>query len=234
MKYIIVDDEPLAHDIIISYAKNIPSMDLVGQAYSAMEAMEILKKQKIDLMFLDIEMPQLKGTDFVKVLQYPPNIIITTAYESYALEGYELNVIDYLLKPFSFERFLKAINKVEHKTEKKEPLIASTKDVIPDDSETIFVKSDGAIHQIKLQELYFLESMGSYVKLYFKDTRIITHQSLQYYIEMLSDKGFVQIHKSYIVALSYIEKIIGNTVIIGTHKLPIGRSYKMGFMKHIK
>ncbi|EZH71353.1 hypothetical protein ATO12_08160 [Aquimarina atlantica] len=229
LNYIIVDDEPIAHDIIISHAKNLSSLSLVGQAYNAFEAIELLRSKSIDLIFLDIEMPQFKGLDFLKTLNNAPKVIVTTAYEEYALKGYELNIVDYLLKPFSFERFMKAVNKVAiDKTSEQNNFSENAKTL-----ESIFVKENNTTHHIKVETISVLESIGNYVKIYSKDRTIITHQTLLYFEQKLSEINFIRVHKSFIINLKHVYVIEGNHVLIENRKIPIGRTYKMNLSKRI-
>ena len=227
IKYLIIDDEPLAHDVIKTYAESLTHLTLVGQCYNALEALNMLQSKQVDLIFLDIEMPKLKGIDFVKTLSSKPKIIITTAYEEYALEGYELDVVDYLLKPFSFERFLKAVNKLEAKPNNTTQVVHKLED------ETIFIKTDSGNHQVKIEDIQYLESLGGYVKIHLTNNSLINHSSLQNFEGILNPDRFVRIHKSFIVALPYISKIVGNMVFVNDKQLPIGRSYKFAFQKKL-
>lgn len=230
LNYIIVDDEPIAHDIIISHAKNLSHLNLIGQAYNAFEAIELLQVKNIDFIFLDIEMPQLKGLDFLKTLSNAPKVIVTTAYEEYALEGYELNIIDYLLKPFSFERFMKAVNKVS--IDKKQQKITSSDNI--KSLESIFIKENNTTHQIKIESITVIESIGNYLKIFTNDKSIITHQTLQYFEQKLSELDFIRVHKSFIINLKHISLIEGNYISIQNHKIPIGRTYKINLLKRIE
>ncbi len=231
IKYIIVDDEPLAHDVILTYAESIDELELVGQCYSALEALNFLNSKKVDLIFLDIEMPKLKGIDLIATLPYQPKVIITTAYEEYALKGYELNITDYLLKPFSLQRFLIAVKKVKSISEKRPSSEVITTESNSNDS--IFIKSDNTVHQIKLKDIHFIESIGGYVKIHCKNTVIVSNKSLQYFDEMLEDSEFIRIHKSYIVSIPHIKKISGNQVVISEVKIPIGRHYKLDLQNRL-
>lgn len=233
IKYLIVDDEPIAHDIIKSYTEDVQRLQLQGQCYNAMEAMDFLSHHSVDLIFLDIEMPKLKGLDFVKTLQNPPQVIITSAYQEYALQGYEYNVVDYLLKPYSFERFLTAINKIQER-----PLIENrpttsisqnTKKV-----ETIFVKGDKRTYQLKLEEILFLESLGAYVKLHTQQEVIMTLQSLQFFEQTLPTQTFIRVHKSFMIALPHLKFIEGNTIYLATYQIPVGRTYRLNLMNRIQ
>ena len=169
LKYIIIDDEPLAHEIIEEFCSMLPHVQLEKNCYNAMEAMQYLNENKVDFMFLDINMPKLRGLDFLKTLTKPPKTIITTAYKEYALEGFELNVVDYILKPFSFNRLVKAVNKVSD-TQTTKTII---KEVSNDARATrFFVKGDKKHHQIDLNDLLYIEAYGNYTKLFLKDEMI--------------------------------------------------------------
>jgi DNA-binding LytR/AlgR family response regulator len=229
INYLIVDDEPIAHDIITGFASDLISLHKIGDAFNAMQANQMLIEHSIDLIFLDIEMPKLKGTTFLKTLANPPKVIITSAYQEYAIEGYNLNVVDYLLKPFSFARFLQAVNKVE--IEKPSSLI---KNKIETTKESIFVKSDKKIHQVQLSDIFFLESLGSYVTINTSKQKITTLQRLQHFEQVLINEEFVRVHKSFIIAMSKIQSIEGNAIFIKNQRIPIGRTYKLNLMKRIK
>ena len=224
LKYIIIDDEPLAHEIIEEFCSMLPHVQLEKKCYNAMEAMQYLNENSVDFMFLDINMPKLKGLDFLKTLTKPPKTIITTAYKEHALEGFELNVIDYILKPFSFDRLVKAVNKVSD--------IQATKTVIKEvstsnDSPTrFFVKGDKKHHQIDLNDLLYIEAYGNYTKLFLKDDMIVSHEKISHYESILTDGNFLRVHKSFIVAIDKIKFIEGNRILINAHKIPIGQTYK--------
>ncbi len=227
IRYIIVDDEPIAHRIIENFAADISSMTLLENCHNAMQAMDALKKNSVDLMFLDIHMPKLKGLDFLRMLQNPPAVIITSAYEEYALDGFELSVTDYLLKPFSFERFYKAIHKIENK-----PLVpAVSLQNVATQTETIFIKGDKKHHQIALVSILFIESIGSYCKVLLENETIITHQKISDFEKSLPQTSFMRVHKSYIVAKRHIKIIEGNRLLINETHIPIGQTYKMNIKR---
>lgn len=224
-KFIIVDDEPLAHDIIEEFSKLIPHIRLVGQCYSAMEALQFLNHNTVDFMFLDINMPKLKGLDFLKTLSKPPKTIITSAYKDYALEGYELNVADYLLKPFSFDRFVKAVNKITDKP--KENTETQQEAISLGQQHHLFVKGDKKHHRIAIEKLLFIEAYGNYTKLYLSDaSMVVSHEKISDFETLLEAKQFIRVHKSFIVAIAKINYIEGNRIIIEPHKIPIGQTYK--------
>ena len=218
--YIIVDDEPLAHEILEEFCKVLPHLELKRNCYNALEAMQFLNTEQVDLIFLDINMPRLTGFEFLKTLSNPPKIIVTTAYKEFALEGYELNIIDYLLKPYSFERLVKAINKAIINPSKKQ-----NNDLIEHKPYRFFVKGDKKYHQVDANDILFVEAYGNYTKLHLQDEIILTHETISHYEEILS-VNFLRVHKSFIIAIDKIKQIEGNRIIISKHVVPIGRTYK--------
>jgi len=231
IKYIIVDDETASHDVIKDYANNLSFLSFQQSCYNAFEAIEYLNQNTVDLIFLDINMPKLSGLDFLKTLSHPPKVIVTSAYKEFALEGYELNIDDYLLKPFNFNRFVKAITKVQEGTPIASKNIQTT--TRPDDAK-IFVKEDKKYHQLKLNDILFVEAYGNYVKLHLRDKVIISHQTLISLMQSLPDNQFIRVHKSFIVAIDKIELIEGNRISIQDHKIPIGKMYKINIRKLIE
>ncbi|WP_064967876.1 LytR/AlgR family response regulator transcription factor [Tenacibaculum ovolyticum] len=228
LKYIIIDDEPLAHEIIEEFCSMLPHVQLQQNCYNAMEAMQFLNENTIDFMFLDINMPKLKGLDFLKTLSKPPKTIITTAYKEHALEGFELNVTDYILKPFSFDRLVKAVNKVSESQNTK-TIIKEVANTV--DSTRFFVKGDKKHHQINLKDLLYIEAYGNYTKLFLKDEMIVSHEKISHYEEILDASNFLRVHKSFIVAIDKIKFIEGNRILINVHKIPIGQTYKSSINK---
>ena len=232
MRCIIVDDEPLAHKVILNYSKDLPHLEIIKSCHTALEAIQFLSQNSVDLIFLDINMPRLKGLDFLRTLSNPPLIIITTAYQEHALESYELNVCDYLLKPFSFERFIKAVNKVQQQKNlvdqanrpTETPHTATKNDLQQETS--IFIKGDKKTHQLYYDNILYLESYGSYIKIHTQQEMIMTLDRLSKYEQLLPTDQFVRIHKSYIVSVKKIDTIEGNTVLIQTNRIPIGKVYK--------
>lgn len=228
-RYIIIDDEPLAHEIIEEYCGMLPHLKLVKNCYNAVEAIQFLHENTVDFMFLDIHMPELNGLDFLRTLTNPPKIIITTAYKEYAIEGFELNVTDYLLKPFSFDRLMKAINKVITTNDTS----LSNHKVIEVDTEKqkFFVKGDKKHYYIDAREILFIEAYRNYTKLFLKDEMIISNEKISYYEKFLKSKNFIRTHKSFIVALDKIKFIEGNRIQIENHNIPIGLTYKSTISK---
>lgn len=219
--YIIIDDEPLAHELIEEFCSMLPHLQLKKNCYNALEAMQFLNQQTVDLMFLDLNMPKLKGFDFLRTLSHPPKVIVTTAYKEFALEGYELNVADYLLKPFSFERLVKAINKAIG-TQKP----GQQSELRKEENLRFFVKGDKKYHQVASEDILFIEAYGNYTKLFLEQEMILSHEKISYYEELLPPAAFLRVHKSFIVALGKIKLIEGNQIIINQHKIPVGQTYK--------
>jgi len=223
LKYIIIDDEPLAHEIIEEFCSMLPHVQLEKNCYNAMEAMQFLNEHTVDFMFLDINMPKLRGLDFLKTLTKPPKTIVTTAYKEHAIEGFELNVVDYILKPFSFNRLVKAVNKVSENQATKTVL----KEISNNSTSTrFFIKGDKKHHQIDLNDLLYIEAYGNYTKLFLKDEMIISHEKISHYEDLLNASNFLRVHKSFIVAIDKIKFIEGNRILINEHKIPVGQTYK--------
>jgi DNA-binding LytR/AlgR family response regulator len=237
IRFMVIDDEPIAHRIIEEYCTNLPHFKLVNHSYNALEAMQFLATNSVDLMFLDINMPKLSGFDFLKTLTIKPQVIVTTAYEEFALEGFELNVSDYLLKPFSFERFLKAANKIT--TESKLPLKdhqtisndSSNADVL---NQRIFIKGDKAHHQISLNDILYIEACGNYCLVYSRDGKVITHQKISQFEKDLPQSLFMRVHKSFIVAKNKVNCVSASQLDIAEAKIPIGQTYKKIIIEFIK
>jgi DNA-binding LytR/AlgR family response regulator len=229
---IIVDDEPLARRVLQKYIASLPSLELVKECGSALEAAAFLHQHTVDLMFLDIKMPELTGLDFLKTLTNPPGVIITTAYSEYALEGYKYSVIDYLLKPIAFERFLKAVNKV---IDRKEPAKRKPPDTPPDRSDDfIFLKSDKVRHKVLFSEIRYIEGCGNYIKVYTDDKMLIVPERMTAIETALPGELFLRVHKSYIVSLKRIEQVMENKIKIEDKMIPIGNAYKMKVNQIIK
>jgi len=222
MKCIIVDDEPLAIEIIESYIGRLDDLEIVATCNNAIKAFEILQKEDIDLMFLDIQMPKLTGIDFIKTLQHPPKIILTTAYRDYALESYELDVVDYLLKPISFDRFLVALQKA-YKDEKSESGYSINSDTVEG---YIYLKADKKMVKVMLCDILYIESLKDYIRVKTADKDVITHQKISYLEEKLPDDLFIRIHRSFIVPLKKVESYSSSAIEVPGKELPIGRLYK--------
>jgi DNA-binding LytR/AlgR family response regulator len=226
---IIVDDEPLALDVLETYIEKIPELHLVARCSNAFEAGDALRQQEVDLMFLDIQMPQLTGTDLIKTLVDPPLVVFTTAYSSYALEGFELNAVDYLLKPISLERFMKACNKAVELIELKRRDEAHEVQ-IGDADNFIFVKADKKFVKVNFSEVIYIEGLKDYVIIKTDKGRVITLQTMKSLEDKLPSRLFRRVHRSYIVNIDKVEAILGNMVEVmekgQPRHLPIGKNYR--------
>ncbi len=225
---LIVDDEPLAREIIRRYIEEVPTLNLAGECANALQALAVLQKQVVDLLFLDIRMPQLNGNDFLKTLKNPPKVIFTTAYPEYALEGYELDVADYLLKPVPFDRFLKAVNKV-FPTGQSNADNRATEEMKTE--AFVYFRADRKMVKVMLQDILYIESMKDYIKVVTGNGIIITKQSISSAEEMLPEKEFARVHRSYIVSLKKIRTFTSELIGIGNTEIPIGKLYRNGVMK---
>jgi len=226
-KCIIVDDEPAAHYVLANYIKQNPQLELVFQGYNGIEAMDYLRENKVDLMFLDINMPEISGMELLKIIPNHPKTILTTAYSEFALESYDYGVIDYLLKPIYFPRFLKAIDRffsTENGKTKEEEIPINT----------VSVKVDGYFIEIELDQLLFAQSFGNYVKLHTTKRTYLASITTTEFEKCLPEKNFMRIHKSYIVALDKIEVTEKDFVVIKNEKLPIGITYKRELTDRLK
>ena len=221
-----VDDEPPALEVLKKFINSVHSLQLAGTCSDAVEAINFLQTKPVDLIFLDIKMPELLGTDFIRSLKNPPKVIFTTAYRKYAIEGFELDAVDYLLKPISFDRFLRAVNKVMH---------TSLNDMRGDDKsqnkkeeapEYISFRSDRRMIKVALNDILYIESIKDYIKIFTVSNTIVTKQSISSVEEMLPKEMFIRIHRSYIVAVNKIESYNHELVWIARHELPISRMYR--------
>ena len=217
LKCIITDDEPIARKGLQNYVERIDFLELVGVCEDAIQLNNQLKSQQADLLFLDIEMPYMTGIELLNSLSNPPKVIITSAYAEYAIKGYDLEVSDYLLKPISFDRFLKAVNKVY------DQLISSQTPVVQD---YLIVKTSLKLEKIRFNDMRFIEGVENYVAIYTSDGKIITHTTLRTILQKLPPERFVQVHKSYLVNIDKIDSIEGNLLGIGKNKIPLSRTYK--------
>ena len=226
IKCIAVDDEPLALSVLQKYIASIGGLELVGSCSNAVQALQMLQQYQVDLMFLDIEMPQIMGTDFIRTLKKSPKIIFTTAYRKYAMEGFELDAVDYLLKPISFERFLKAVNKVLQ-TDIQEPNSAfHTSDNISEPSNCLYVRADRKMVKILLNDILYIEGLNDYIKIITPVKTIVTKHLLSALDETLPKDAFMRIHRSFIIAINKIDSYNSDTIHIGKKELPIGRLFK--------
>ncbi|MEL6676231.1 MAG: LytTR family DNA-binding domain-containing protein [Bacteroidota bacterium] len=235
LRALIIDDEPLAHEVILEYSRDVAFLEIVGQCYLATEAIPLLQNQSIDLIFLDIQMPRLKGLDFLRTLSQRPQVIITSAYEAYALESFELSVTDYLLKPFRFDRFLKALNKAHEMASLRKGGISLPTEETPPPPQRLFIKADKKHIQLAFPDIFYLESYGNYVKVWLKDAYHLTARTLSSFETELPPELFFRIHKSYMVQKQAIDYVEGNRVFLANgQELPIGKSQKQAFKDFIQ
>jgi DNA-binding LytR/AlgR family response regulator len=224
IKCMVVDDEPLAQRVLEKYINSLDSLELVKKCGNGLEALSYLHKDSVDIIFLDIKMPELSGLEFLKTLDNPPQIIITTAYSEYALEGYEYSVVDYLMKPIPFERFLKAVNKVIDKRDTiyNRPSLSTSENT----KNFVFLKSDKVNHKVFFSEIQYIEGCGNFIKVYTDDKMLIVSERMTNIENILPGKLFLRIHKSYIVSIKKINQVVENKVKTGDKMLPIGNFYK--------
>lgn len=225
MRCLIVDDEPLSQNILKKFIGQTPGLEVAATCQDAFEAMEFLQQQPAELLFLDVNMPGLSGVNFLKSLEMPPPVIFITAYPEFAVEGFNLNAVDYLLKPFSFERFLKAVNKAK-KVAFPSPTAASP--------EFIFLKVEKRMVKVNLSEIRYLQAWGDYVKVFTADACHLTHDTLKNLEKVLPTSHFLRIHKSYMVALDKIDFVEGNRIEVESERLPIGVSYKEEVLRRLE
>ncbi len=222
LRCLIVDDEVLAQNVIEKYIDNISTLKLVGKCDNAIEAISFLHNNSVDLLFLDLNMPELSGLEMLKTLNNPPNVILTTAYSEYALESYEYGVVDYLLKPIKLERFMKAINKVVELQAGK--TVMEQKDITL--SKPVFIKEDHYTHALNPEQILYVEAYGNYLKVHTKERTFVTRMTMQHMSDQLSKDVFCRIHKSYIVNTLFITKVSGNIVFMNETELPVGSTFK--------
>ncbi|MEP6844731.1 MAG: LytTR family DNA-binding domain-containing protein [Panacibacter sp.] len=227
MKCMIIDDEPLARKGMEEYANDIEFLDVVSICDNALQANTYLKENSVDLVLLDIQMPKLSGLDFLKSLKEPPVVIITTAYQEYALEGYELNVTDYLVKPIAFSRFLKAVNKA------KDFLLLKQKETTAEPTTYFFLKVDNRFEKINYEEILFIEALQNYVAIYTASKKMLSYITFTQVEKQLPPDKFMKVHKSYIVAIDKIKNVEGNIINIDQHQVPVSRGLKEEVMQKI-
>ena len=229
---IIVDDEQLARELLKEFVSKTPLLKLLGLYKNPIEAMSILKSGQVDILFLDIQMPEINGVDFLKTIGNKPCTIFTTAYSEFALEGYELEVTDYLVKPFSFERFLQAVNKATRQVdlERRDTGSAESPSVSKD---YILLHADHKIYKVALDDIQYIEGLKEYVSYYTEDKRIIVLQSLRSIEENLPSEDFIRVHRSYIVPIRKISALEGNQISVGGKLIPIGRSYRESVIQRV-
>jgi len=228
---LLVDDEPPALEILRTYITSTPMLEIAGECNHALAAFEFLQLHRVDLIFLDVQMPRLLGTDLLKSLPNPPKVIFITAHRDYAVEGFELGVVDFLLKPYSFDRFLRAVHKVldlEQRTQllSKEPTITQT-------DRFLYVRADRKMVKVMVDDIQYIESLKDYLRIFVGDHQVITKQTISALEEMLPEHDFMRIHRSFIVSLKKIDSYNQHAVFIGKTELPVGPLYKQEIKKRL-
>lgn len=223
-KYLIIDDEPLARKLVAAHASKIEGLEFAGECSNAIEASNVMRTKSVDLIFLDIQMPEMDGLQFIGTLKNPPAIILTTAFRDFALDAFELDVIDYLLKPISFERLLKSVNKFFERRKDTTARVVS-----PDEkSPFVYFRADRKMHKIAVDEILYVESLDEYVKVHLRNKVLISRESISILEEKLSSYFFVRIHRSFLVSGKAVCSIASDGIEIGGKLLPFGRAFKQG------
>ena len=230
MKCVAIDDEPLALDILKDYMEKVPFLECVGVFRNPLKALDYIRRKRIDLIFLDINMPDLSGIQFLKTLKKPPLVVFTTAYSEYALESYDYDAVDYLLKPIEFERFVKAANKAG------EMLRVKSKDmsILSGEKDYLFIKSGTNFHKVKTEDIYYIKGTGNYVTFVLDQKEILSLMTMSKALESLPEELFVRVHKSYIVNSLHVDLIENEEVRIRSERIPIGDRYRQSFFDSIK
>jgi DNA-binding LytR/AlgR family response regulator len=234
IRTLLVDDEPHAIEVIENHLEKFSQFEVVGKCRDAIQAFQLSQQKAIDLIFLDIKMPGMTGTDFLKNLKNPPKVIFTTAYSEYAIDGFELNAVDYLLKPVSFERFFKAIDKVYQLNDQKSSITLVHESPVSDRESFLYLKVERKTIKVNVVEILWIESLRDYVKVVVKDNVYITKQKISILEEMLPERNFLRIHRSFIVAVAKITSFYSYSIEIDGHELPIGRNYKQEVQRRLK
>jgi DNA-binding LytR/AlgR family response regulator len=231
IRCLVVDDEPLARDVLRRYIETMPSLVLSGECGNAIEAMGFLQQHTVDLLFLDVHMPQLKGIDLLKILSHPPKVILTTAHAEYALEGYDLDIVDYLLKPIQFERFLKAVSKA---FQIAKPLMTTQPSLPAEEGKKeayIYLRADRKMVKVLLQDILYIESMKDYIKIFTTKGIVITKQSITAMEAMLPEQAFIRTHRSFIASVDKIKSFTTEVIEIDKAEIPIGKLYRNHVLK---
>ena len=231
IKCLVVDDEPPARDVIRRYIETIPSLYLAGECSNAIETMSFLQQHPVDLLFLDIHMPQLKGIDLLKILSNPPKVVFTTAYSDYALEGYNLDIVDYLLKPIQFDRFLKAVSKAFQFVKPISQTLPTTVTEENRKEAYIYLRADRKMIKVLLQDILYVESMKDYIKVFTANGTIVTKQSITSMEAMLPENSFIRTHRSFIASVDKIKSFTPELIEIERAEIPIGKLYRTSVLK---
>jgi DNA-binding LytR/AlgR family response regulator len=233
LRCLLIDDEPPALKILASYISNINGLEIVAQCKNAIEALDVLRQKTVDVIFLDIKMPKMLGTEFLKNLSHPPKVIFVTAYRDYAVEGYELDAVDYLVKPVSFERFFKAITKLNRLIDKE--AVTTTVEYKSNPEAFVYLKVDKDMKKIFVNDIVYIESWKDYVKLFLANNKnLLVKQTISAMENLLSEHKFLRIHRSYMVSLNKISGYNGVSIQLDTTEIPIGRLYKQAVMERLQ
>lgn len=230
IRCLLVDDEPPSLEILRTYISNTPGLQIVGECHHAVAAFEFLQTNTVDLIFLDMNMPRMSGMDFLRALKNPPKVIITTAYRDFAIDGYELGAVDYLLKPYSLDRFWKSIQRIQPSASE---LTAQTTDR-PSEDRSIYVRAERKMVKIPVTEINYIESLKDYVKIVLKDKQVITKQTITAIEDMLPDKDFSRVHRSFIVSVRKVESYSPASIFIGKTEIPIGPLYRQQVLSRLQ
>jgi DNA-binding LytR/AlgR family response regulator len=232
VRCLLIDDEPPALKVLASHISNINGLEIVGQCRNAIEALDMLHQQVVDVIFLDIKMPKILGTEFLKNLSHPPKVIFVTAYHDYAVQGYELDAVDYLVKPVSFERFVKAIAKLKRMMGQE--TISQSNDYKPNPEAFVYLKVDKHMQKVFVNEIIYIESWKDYIKLFLdRDKSMLVKQSISSIENLLSEHKFLRVHRSYLVSINKISGYNGLSVQVQSNEIPIGRLYKQAVMERL-
>ena len=232
LRCLLIDDEPPALKVLQAHISKLPDLEIVGLCLNAVEAMKVLRQKKVEVMFLDIKMPMIIGTEFLRNLSHPPKVIFVTAYRDYAVDGFELDAVDYLVKPVSFERFLKAIDRLQRNG--AVTTLPEEKAFQPNPNAFVYVKADKAMHKIYVNDILYLESLKDYVKLFFIGGKhLLIKQSISAMENLLSEHQFLRVHRSYIISLNKISGYTNASVKMQQTEIPIGRLYKQTVMSSL-
>ena len=233
LRCLLIDDEPPALKVLASYISSINGLEIVGQCKNAIEALDVLNQKTVDVIFLDIKMPKILGTEFLKNLSHPPKVIFVTAYRDYAVEGYELDAVDYLVKPVSFERFFKAITKLNRMMDKE--VVTTAVEYKSNPEAFVYLKVDRDMKKIFVNDIIYIESWKDYVKLFLANGKnVLAKQSISAMENLLSEHMFLRVHRSYMVSLNKISSYNGLSVQLDTKEIPIGRLYKQVVMERLQ
>jgi DNA-binding LytR/AlgR family response regulator len=235
IKAMLVDDEPHAIEVLDNYLRNFGEIEIVARCQNAIQAFQVLQQQKVDLMFLDVKMPGLTGTELLRSLKTPPKVVFTTAYHDYAVEGFDLNAVDYLLKPIPFDRFLRAMDKVfAGLNVTNQPIAIAQKAAVSNQDVFLYLKVDRKMVKVNVNDILWVESLRDYIKVVLKDKVLITKQKISLLEELLPEDSFIRVHRSFIVAMDKVESYHVHKIEIAGKELPIGRNFRNECQRRFK